>query len=237
VVFEWHRGRGAEHLNSMLKTFSGDLQCDGYQPYRSFNLSRDERKRYRLYACWAHARRYFFNAKDDSPFAAQIIMKIKELYRIEAQLRTAKASHKERATCRRKESRQILDEIKISLDQERFNHRPKSLTGKAISYTLKLWDELVRYADTGHIEIDNNLVENCIRPTAIGKKNWLFFGSPDSGWQSAVIFSILETCRKLNIDQGEYLHDLFTQLPTLTAREARQLTPSRWLKKQTAAVA
>jgi len=82
---------------------------------------------------------------------------------------------------------------------------------------------------TGHIEIDNNLVENAIRPTAIGKKNWLFFGSPDSGQQSAVIFSVLETCRKLGINQWEYLTDILTKLPSITAEKARKLTPSRWL--------
>jgi hypothetical protein len=87
------------------------------------------------------------------------------------------------------------------------------------------------------VEIDNNLVENAIRPTAIGKKNWLFFGSPDSGRQSAIIFSVLETCRKLGIDQHAYLHDVLSRLPKLTAQEAKQLTPARWQKKHAASAA
>ncbi len=231
VVFEWHQGRGAKCLESMLKDFSGDLQRDGYQAYRAFNQSRDKQDRYRLFACWAHARRKFFDAKLDSPAAAEILRQIQSLYRIESELRDAAASHKERAV-RRQESKTILDDIKLSLDQALAGHRPQSLTCKAVSYTLNLWDELVRYADTGHIEIDNNLVENAIRPTAIGKKNWLFFGSPDSGWQSAVIFSILETCRKLGIDQQAYLQDVLTQLPNLTVQEAKLLTPSRWLAER-----
>ena len=237
VVFEWHQGRGTEHLKSMLIDFTGDLQCDGYQPYRTFNLSAEKKEDpYCLYACWAHARRKFFDAKDDSPAAAVILKQIQSLYKIEAELRNSDATHKERHT-KRKESKIILNEIKILLKEALVSHRPQSLTGRAVSYTLKLWDELIRYTDTGNIEIDNNLVENAIRPTAIGKKNWLFFGSPDSGWQSAVIFSVLETCRKLGIDQEAYLHDILTQLPVLTAWEAKQLTPARWLAKRAKAVA
>ena len=236
VVFEWHQGRGTEHLKSMLMDFTGDLQCDGYRPYRTFNLLDEKTNPYTIYACWAHARRKFFDAKDDSPAATVILKQIQCLYRIEKELRDSNASHDERCA-RRKESKSILDDIKESLNQGLFSHRPQSLTGKAISYTLNLWDELVRYADTGHIEIDNNLVENAIRPTAIGKKNWMFFGSPDSGWQSAVIYSVLETCRKLGINQQEYLYDVLTQLPTLTVQEAKQLTPVRWLEQRALAVA
>lgn len=236
VVFEWHQGRGTEHLKSMLIDFIGDLQCDGYRPYRTFNLLDEKKEPYTIYACWAHARRKFFDAKDDSPAATVILKQIQCLYRIEKELRNSNAPHDERCA-RRKESKSILDDIKESLDQGLFSHRPQSLTGKAISYTMNLWDELVRYADTGHVEIDNNLVENAIRPTAIGKKNWMFFGSPDSGWQSAVIYSVLETCRKLGIDQQEYLYDVLTQLPKLNAQEAKQLTPSRWNEKRAKAVA
>jgi len=237
ILFEWHCGRGAEHMKSMLEDFSGDLQCDGYPVYRSFNLSRKEEKRYRLYACWAHARRYFFNARNDSSAAAGILMKIRSLYRIEGDLREENASHEQRAERRSTESRIILARIRESLDKHRCSHLPESLTGKAISYTLNLWDELTAYVDAGHVEIDNNLVENCIRPTAIGKKNWMFFGSPYSGKYSAVIFSILETCRKLGINQALYLHDVLSRLPTITAHETRELTPARWLAKRAQAVA
>ena len=237
ILFEWHCGRGAEHMKGMLGDYSGDLQCDGYQAYRSFNLTREEQNRYRLYACWAHARRYFFNARHDSSAASGILIQIKKLYRIERELREAVASHDERVQRRRNESRPILEGIKESLDKHSSSCLPQSLTGKAISYTLNLWDELTAYVESGHVEIDNNLVENCIRPTAIGKKNWLFFGSPYSGKYSAVIFSILETCRKLGINQEEYLHDVLSQLPRIKASEARELTPVRWLAARTALVA
>lgn len=236
VIFEWHQGRGTEHLKSMLLDFTGDLQSDGYRPYRTFNLLAEKTEPYTIYACWAHARRKFFDAKADSPAANVILKQIQSLYQIEKDLRNSNASHDERYA-RRKESRSILDDIRESLHQGLLSHRPQSLTGRAISYTMNLWDELVRYADTGHVEIDNNLVENAIRPTAIGKKNWMFFGSPDSGWQSAVIYSVLETCRKLGINQQEYLYDVLTQLPKLKAQEAKQLTPLRWMEKRAKAVA
>jgi transposase len=236
VILEWHTGRGSECLNSMLGSFFGDIQCDGYQAYRTFNLSRDEEARCQIYACWAHVRRKFFNAQNESTVAAEILREIQNLYRIESELRKNNATHKQRAV-RRRESKAILDDIKVLLDNALADHRPQSLTGKAVTYTLNLWNELIRYAETGHVEIDNNLVENAIRPTAIGKKNWLFFGSPDSGQQSAIIFSVLETCRKLGVDQYAYLHDVLSRLPKLTAQEAKQLTPARWQKKHAVSAA
>lgn len=229
VVFEWHRGRGQECLESMLSDYRGDLQCDGYQAYRSFNLSHAQQGRYQLFACWAHARRRFFEAKDDSSLPAQVLLALKALYRIETELRESGATDIARLARRQQDSKPLLADIKSMLHSELGNHRPQTLTGKAVSYTLNLWEELERYADTGHVEIDNNLVENTIRPTAIGKRNWLFFGAPDSGQQSAVIYSILETCRKLGIDQQEYLCDVLTRLPEITYKEARQLTPAKWM--------
>lgn len=237
VVFEWYPSRGAECLRSMLKDYSADLQCDGYQAYRTFNLSRNEEKRYRLYGCWAHARRYFYNARNDSLMAAEMLVKIKALYRIEDELREENATSEERVAKRNAESKGILDDIHTAIEQAQYKHLPQSLTGKAISYTLNIWCDLVSFINAGHVEIDNNLVENCIRPTAIGKKNWMFFGSPDSGRYSAAIFSVLETCRKLGVDQELYLHDVLSQLPRIQASEARDLTPARWLAKRAKAVA
>jgi len=237
VIFDWHCSRGAECLGPMLSSYDGDLQIDGYQAYRSFNDARPENERYSIYGCRAHARRKFHDAQNDSELSAEILSKIQALYKIETILRESEASHEERRQARIEQSKPILEEIKEMLDQALFDYRPQSLTGKAVSYTIKLWDNLEAYAETGHIEIDNNLVENAIRPTAIGKKNWLFFGSPDSGQQSAVIFSLLETCRKLGINQREYLTDILAKLPSISAEEARKLTPSSWLASHAEAVA
>ncbi len=107
-------------------------------------------------------------------------------------------------------------------------HLPKSQTGKAIGYTLNLWGKLLVYTEHAQMEIDNNLVENAIRPTAIGKKNWLFFGSPTSGQDSAILYSLIETCRKLGINPAEYLRELFAALPFMNQKEISSWTPAKW---------
>jgi hypothetical protein len=96
--------------------------------------------------------------------------------------------------------------------------------GNAIAYTLSLWPELLRFR-----EIDNNLVENAIRPTAIGKKNWLFIGHPDAGERSAIVYTLLENCKRLGINPRDYLHDVLSRLPAMTNRQTRSLTPANWL--------
>jgi len=101
--------------------------------------------------------------------------------------------------------------------------------GNAIAYTLNLWTELLRYRDDGRLEIDNNLVENAIRPTAIGKKNWLFIGHPAAGDRSAIIYTLLANCRRLGINPRDYLHDVLSRLPAMTNRQTRSLTPANWL--------
>ena len=128
----------------------------------------------------------------------------------------------------REHSGPVLEGIKSILEIERFRQLPKSNFGKAINYTLDRWDALSQYLEHGRLEIDNNLVENAIRPTAIGKKNFLFFGSPDSGQTSAVIYSLIETCRKLDINPADYLREVLTALPTMNQSEAASWTPARW---------
>ena len=120
---------------------------------------------------------------------------IQELYKIEAALR--EDSTKDRRAVRQKERLPILQRIGFQLQSDRPIHLPKSQTGKAIDYTLSLWSKLLVYTEHPEVEIENNLVENVIRPTAIGKKNGLFFGSADAGKTSAIYYTLIETCRKL----------------------------------------
>ncbi|NCC50060.1 MAG: transposase [Spartobacteria bacterium] len=181
-----------------------------------------------LFACRAHARRYFYKAEDESGFARWMLRQVQLLYRVDTRLRESNAGPALRAAVRQAESTMILQRIEKALKARKFSHLSGSLTGQAVVYTLRLWDQLVRYTQDGRVEIDNNLVENAIRPTAVGKKNWLFFGSENAGWQSAVLFSILETCRKLEINPQEYLLDVLTRLPHMTNQQVRDLTPSKW---------
>ena len=235
VYIQWYPSRKAECLKDMLNEFDGTIQNDGYAGYWSYNKFRSmvlKKKELEISCCWAHARRKFFEAKAESKFAKEMLLEIKELYRTESLLRESNSSNEEREKVRRKESQPILDRIKERLEQDRGRHLPKSLTGKAISYTLKIWKELNVFVKNGEVEIDNNLVENIIRVPALGKKNWLFFGSKDAGVQNAIIMTVLQNCKMHGINPEEYLTDVLSRLPHITNHQARELTPVKWLAAQ-----
>lgn len=228
VLFEWHASRAATCLDSMLTDYTGLLQTDGYGAYPAWlnDKKHAEEKAAIIHAaCWAHARRKFAEVPGN-PTAEGIVKRMAKLYRVERKLR----DHPEldRATYRRAHSAPVLEGIKTILETERFRQLPQSNFGKAINYTLERWDALHLYLEHSRLEIDNNLVENAIRPTAIGKKNFLFFGSPESGQTSAVIYSLIETCRKLGINPSDYLRETLEALPTMKQAEAANWTPARW---------
>ena len=124
----------------------------------------------------------------------------------------------------------ILARIGKAMDRVSTRVLPQSLLSKAIHYTRELWTELNRYTDDGLAEIDNNPIENAIRPTAIGKKNWLFFGSPDSGQDSAVIYTLLACCHRHDINPAAYLTDVLSKLPDMQQKDLPSLLPSQWIK-------
>ncbi|MFH0908414.1 MAG: IS66 family transposase [bacterium] len=226
VLYEWHTGRGADCLERMLDDFRGPVQCDGYIAYTAYAKGRDDID---LVGCWAHTRRNFFEALEEVPGLARwMLHQIGQLYRIEAELRETGAGPKLRQAVRLSQSAMILARIEKVLRLKLPQHLPKSLMGGAIAYALGQWKRLLKFRDDGRLEIDNNLVENAIRPTALGKKNWLFFGAPNAGERSAIIYTILESCKRRGIDQVEYLRDVLTRLPTMKITEVAQLTPANW---------
>ena len=228
VLFEWFPGRAAECLDPMLGGYAGLLQSDGYAGYTSWlnNKKHAKEKAGIIHAaCWAHARRKFVEVPGH-PVAEEVVRRIAKLYRIETKLR--ENPDLDRAAYRKKYAAAHLAKIKDILDVERSRQLPQSAFGKAINYTLERWEPLNLYLEHGTLEIDNNLVENAIRPTAIGKKNFLFFGSPESGQTSAVIYSLIETCRKLDINPADYLREVLNALPTMKQAEATNWTPTRW---------
>ena len=181
----------------------------------------------------AHARRKFVEA--GHPIAEKVVKHITKLYWIETKLR--KQGSDDRCVTRQAQAAPILEAIKALLEIEKPRTLPKSAFGKAINYTLERWDMLNEYLDHHALEIDNNLVENAIRPTAIGKKNWLFFGSPNSGQDSAILYSLIETCRKLGINPADYLRELFDALPAMEQKEIPHWTPAKWKSFREAPVA
>lgn len=225
VLYEWHTSRAAACLKRMLDDFKGTVQCDGYGAYVSYAKGRDDLD---LAGCWAHARRKFHDAREESPAqAGWMLHQIGLLYRIEESVRGRGAALRQSVRCA--QSGMILSRIEKMLRRKLNQHRPTSAMGKAIAYTLSLWPQLLRFRDDGRLEIDNNLVENAIRPTALGKKNWLFIGHPEAGDRSAIIYTLLENCKRLGINPREYLYDVLSRLPTMTNQQTHSLTPANWL--------
>lgn len=231
VFFRWETSRATACLDNIIPVdFTGTLQCDGYSAYRAFANGRDNA--IELAGCWAHVRRKFYEAIESSPrTAGWFVRQIQHLYRIETQLREGRAGPRLRQAMRASQSRPIIERIERALVKLKACGRqlPQSLLGGAIDYALGQWPTLEVYLDDGRVEIDNNLVENAIRPTAIGKKNWLFIGHPEAGERSAILYTLLENCKRLGINPEEYLRDVLTRLPSMTNRQTHELTPANWL--------
>jgi transposase len=232
VVFEWQVSRSREGPREFLKSFHGKLQTDGYGVYES--LARERGDELILIGCWAHARWGLHEALGEGRSAAWLMGQIGRLYAVEKHLREQPAGPQLRAAMRAWQSRPILERLRRALEIVRRKVLPKSLLGQAIDYTLARWAALIRYVDDGRLEIDNNICENAIRPTAIGKKNFLFIGHPEAGQRSAVIYSVLGSCRRHGVNPAEYLQDVFERLPKAKKSEVKSLTPAAWAKARRA---
>jgi hypothetical protein len=235
VVYEWHASRAAQCLDSLLGTaFVGKVQCDGYSAYPAFAR---EKQGVDLFGCWAHARRGFFEAQEQAPrVAGWFLNQIRLLYRWEERWRQSRAGPVLRQVGRDSHHRMVIERLHRALEKLQPRYLPKSLLGEAIGYALKQWPLLVGFLEHGEVEIDNNLVENAIRPTALGKKNWLFFGSEEAGQRSAVMYTLIENCRMHGVEPYAYLKDVLQRLPTTTNRHVAQLTPLRWKQTREAAL-
>lgn len=230
VLFEWRTSRSREGPEQFLKMFRGKLQTDGYAAYES--LAR-ERKDLILVGCWAHARRGFHEALGESKLAAWFVRQIGLLYAVEKKLRRAHrggAGPALRHAVRAWQSQPVLERLHRAMKLVRQRTLPQGLLGQAIDYALIRWEALTRYVEDGALEIDNNLIENAIRPSALGKKNWLFIGHPSAGERSAILYTLLGSCRQHEINPFDYLKDLFTRLPAAKITEIKAFTPAAWAK-------
>lgn len=228
VIFDYQRGRGKEGPQKMLNNFKGHLQTDGYSAYGTFEGHKD----ITLLACMAHARRKFDEAlKSDKALASYFLGKVQELYAIERQCREAEFSNEERKAIRQEKAVPILEELEKWLKETLAQVLPQSAIGKAIAYTLGLWHRLERYVEDGQLEIDNNLIENNIRPVALGRKNYLFAGSHDGAKRAAMIYSFLGTCKINNINPAEWLTDVLNRIHDYKAKKLSELLPQNWKQK------
>lgn len=235
VFFYWATSRAATCLETILpSTFTGTIQCDGYAGYRAF--VRQHAQPIILAGCWAHVRRKFHEALESSPrLAGWVLRQIQHLYQIEAQLREQQAGPNLVAAIRASQSRMVVQRLERAIVRLKTQKRylPQSPLGLAVEYALGIWPTLEVYLRDGRVQVDNNLVENAIRPTAIGKKNWLFVGEAEAGERGAILYTIIESCRRRGLDPSAYLRDALTRLPNMTNRQVPELLPATWAKART----
>ncbi len=225
VLFDYHRGRGKNVPESFLENFTGTLQSDGYKVYQNLTTKGD----ITLLGCMAHARRYFEKSLDnDSKRADHVLLLIQKLYRIERKLKEEGATIQAIKDDRILHALPILNEIEAYLKLEKNKVLPKSNIGIAISYTLTIFENLKQYVNDGRFEIDNNNIENAIRPLAIGRKNYLFAGSHESAQNIAMYYTFFATCKTLNINPHTWLCDVINRIPEHKANKLCQLLPQNW---------
>jgi transposase len=236
-LFVWHTSRATASLESLVpQDFSGTIQSDGYIVYDTFSKKAGRVGHITLAGCLAHMRRKFFEAKAEGEDPQWVLAQVQSLYQIEARLREARAGPVEIYESRRQHSAPLMDRIKVRLEQlhQSRKHRPRSLTGEAITYAMSQWEKLNVFLRDGRVQIDNNLVENAIRPSAIGKKNWLFMGDATTGDRAATFYTLITNAHREGINAEMYLADIFQRLPCETNQTVHRLTPKAWAAEQAA---
>ena len=226
VVFDYQTSRAGMHARTFLQDWQGHLLTDDYAGYKKMYTQLDLKAPAMIeLGCWAHARRKFFDlhAVNQSTLAAQALAHLAKLYQFEAEAKLF--SEKERQEHRQAYTLPQLQILKAWLSQERLKLASGSATTKAVDYTLRRWEALERYAHSGNLPIDNNPVENCIRPIAIGKKNWLFTGSERAGKRAAAIQSLIGTARLNGLDPYAWMQDTLEKLPTWPNSRINELLP------------
>jgi len=226
VVFDFRMGREREGPKRFLSNFEGILQSDGYGAYDQIGGEGIVHA-----ACWAHARRKFFDAVKLNPkdqTSIQIVAQMNELFAIDAKARDGGLSQIDRHLLRLEKSKPLLDQIKAAIEAARAAALPKSALAKACNYTLTLWSRLSRFLEYPELELSNNWVENSMRSVALGRKNWIHLGSKEAGPRVAAIVSIVETCRRLSLPIRDYLGSVLPGLADFPIKRVAELTPSAW---------
>ena len=237
LIYQYHPTRASDAVNAFLRDFEGTVQTDGYQGYNFL----DRIEAIRHIGCWAHARRKFTDitkaqGKNRKAGAADIALRyIKKLYRLEGKAKKDGCTPKQIYRMRQEEAKPILDDFEKWLNKKKLQTPPKGLLGKAVAYTLNQWHRLVGYIEDGNVFIDNNMAENSIRPFVIGRKNWLFSGTPEGAQASALLYSLIETAKANKLEPYAYLRYIFEKLPVAEMLEDYEaLLPWNITRKQLA---
>ena len=223
VVFDFCESRSGEHNRNFLGNWKGSLVTDDYSGYKYLFYSGIEEV-----GCMAHARRKFFDLYENnkSPMAHQALEFIQQLYEVEREVKDLSAE--ERWKIRQSRGKPIADAMHQWLLSHRLKISDGSAGAKAMDYSIKRWSALVRYLDNGQLPIDNNLIENTIRPIALGKKNWLFAGSQRAGRRAAAAMSLIQSAKMNGLDPYVYLKDVLERLPTHKNHLIHELLPHNW---------
>lgn len=227
TVFEFQLGRDRAGPKKFLDNWEGILQTDGYSAY-----DRVGGRGLVHVGCWAHARRKFVDSvklNNEDADAVKMVARMDALFLVDRNAREQKLSIEERLALRHEQALPWVAEIHAECLALSRLILPKSSLGQAVAYTLNMWPKLRRCFDYGEVELSNNLAENSMRPVALGRKNWLHVGSPQSGPKVAAILSVVESCRRLGISVKDYLLDVLPGMNCRTMSKAAQLTPARWL--------
>ena len=227
VFFDYQEGRGREGPAEILKDFKGHLQTDGYVAYDAFAQRRD----ITLIHCMAHERRMFNDAlKNDQARASHALQEIQKLYAIERSCRERALGFEEIRVVRRAESVPVLIQLGAWMKEQYVQTLPKSAIRQALAYSIERWERLSRYTENGMLNIDNNPVENSIRPVALGRKNYLFAGSHEAAKRSGMLYSLLGTCKMHGIEPCGWLKDVLRQIADHPVNKVQDLLPHRYKK-------
>jgi transposase len=229
VVFDFRMGRAREGPKAFLDGYQRLLQTDGYAAYDGVGGHGMVHA-----ACWSHARRKFtdalkLNPKD--PTAARLLAHLDALFAIDARALEQTLSHAQRHELRQREAAPLLDTLRDGLKAARANCLPASATARAANYTLALWQKLTRFLDHPELELSNNLAENSMRSIALGRKNWIHFGHKDAGPKIAAILSVIESCRRLDINTRSYLAEVLPGLANKSIHQLADLTPTNAVRR------
>lgn len=227
VVYDFCETRAGEHARAFLGQWKGSLICDDYAGYKQ-SLANGVTEA----GCLAHSRRKFFDlhAANKSQVAESALQQIAKVYEIERELKDLAPDERQRI--RQVRSKPVLDALHQWMLLTRQKVTDGSATAKALDYSLKRWTALTRFAGDGRLPVDNNHIENQIRPIAIGRSNWLFAGSLRAGQRAAAVMSLIQSAKLNGHDPYAYLKDVLTRLPTQRASQIGELLPQRWQASQ-----
>lgn len=234
VFFHYDDGsRSQETACSLLGSYAGYLQSDGYAAYNAF----DGKGQVCLISCMAHIRRRYESSLDENgPLAAYALKEIQNLYRIEAMADEKSLSFEGRAELRMELAAPIMDSLEKWMERTYPTVLPKSRMGEAISYSYTLWPRMKNYLKDGRPKIDNNLVENALRPVALSRKNFLFCGNHQAAENTAVICSLLASCKESGVNPREWLNDAIAKMPYYqkpgNEENLKMLLPNNWGKQE-----